>query len=219
MRKPKTFTRLAAALGVVLAIAPAALAEEWIEIPRQAPVQRPAMGNGLFERATDLVNAGQFDAAVQEYQIAIQSDPGNVEAYYRLALLFQRMRRWDQTASTAEKAFRLDNKNPDIQALWGHSLLRVGRYPEAIWVLEGIIRLNSGRNLHAVYYDLAQACFAMKWYDRSVEYGLRHLQVGETPQGHALLARTYLQLGQKDKALGELQKSVSMYENVDDMLR
>lgn len=204
---------------LTVAAAPAALAEEWIEIPRQNPAVRPAGPNGLFERAQELVNTGQFELAIQEYQIAIQSDPGNVEAYYRLALLFQRMRRWDQAASTAEKAFRLDNKNPDIQALWGHALLRIGRYPEAIWVLEGIIRLNSGRNMHAVYYDLAQACFAMKWYDRSLEYGQRHLQVGETPQGHALIARTYLALGKKDQALSALQKSVSLYENVDDMLR
>ncbi|MNY46302.1 Tetratricopeptide repeat protein [compost metagenome] len=73
--------------------------------------------------------------------------------------------------------------------------------------------------MNGVYYDLAQACYGMKWYDRSVDYALRHLQSGETPQGHALLARTYLALGQKDKALAQLQKAVQLYENVDDMLR
>lgn len=204
-------------LGVAI-VAPAAQAEEWIEIPRQGPTApRPAAG--LFDRATELVNAGQFDLAVQEYKIAIQADPGNVDAYHRLAQVYQRMRRWEDAAATAEKAYRLDGKNPEIQALWGHALLRVGRYPETIWVLEGLIRLNSGRSMHAVYYDLAQACFAMKWYDRSVDYATRHLQVGDTPQGHALLARTYLAMGQKDRALAELQKSVQLYENVDDMLR
>lgn len=210
---------LAALLALVApagASAPA-LAEEWVEPPpKQAAPRRPV---DLFDRATQLMNEGQWEAAIKEYQIAIQADPGNVEAYYRLAGLFQRLRRWTQAASTAERAFRLDNRNPDVQALWGHALLRTGRYPEAIWVLEGMVRLNSGRPLGQVYYDLAQACFAMKWYDRSVDYSLRHLQASDTPQGHALLARTYLAQGYKDKALAELQKSVQLYENVEDILR
>lgn len=197
-------------------VAPAG-AEEWVEPPPRA--QKPRRPADLFDRATQLMNEGQWDAAIKEYQVAIQADPGNVEAHYRLALLFQRLRRWSQAASTAERAYRLDGRNPDVQALWGHTLLRTGRYPEAIWVLEGMVRLNAGRPLGQVYYDLAQACFAMKWYDRSVDYSLRHLQAGETPQGHAMLARTYLAQGYKDKALAEMQKSVQLYENVDDLLR
>ncbi|MFN3430975.1 MAG: tetratricopeptide repeat protein [Candidatus Sericytochromatia bacterium] len=200
---------------LLLVVATPVAAEEWYEAPKPA-VRKPV---SPFERATLLINEGQFEAAIQEYMIAIQADPGNVEAHYRLGLLYQRLRRWDQAAHMAEKAYRLDNKHPDVMALWGHCLLRQGRHPESIWVLEGLIRLNAGRSMNGVYYDLAQACYGMKWYDRSVDYALRHLQSGETPQGHALLARTYLALGHKDKALGELQKAVQLYENVDDMLR
>jgi predicted Zn-dependent protease len=196
---------------------PPVLAEEYIEPPK--PSVAPHRSGDVFERATDLMNQGQWEAAVQQYQIAIQADPGNVDAYYRLGLLYQRLRRWSQSASTAEKAYRLDPRNPEVQALWGHALLRQGRYPESIWVLEGLIRLNSGRALQSVYYDLAEACFAMKWYDRSVDYCVRHLQSGETPQGHALLARTYMAQGLKDKAFAEMQKSVLLYQNVDDLLR
>ena len=208
-------SRVLLTLPVLLAAAAPAYGEEWIEAPRPA-VRKPV---SPFERATMLINEGQFEGAIQEYMIAIQADPGNVEAHYRLGLLYQRLRRWDQAAQMAEKAYRLDNKHPEVMALWGHCLLRQGRHPESIWVLEGLIRLNSGRSMNGVYYDLAQACYGMKWYDRSVDYALRHLQSGETPQGHALLARTYLALGQKDKALAQLQKAVQLYENVDDMLR
>lgn len=207
--------RLLLSAPLLLVVATPVAAEEWYEAPKPA-VRKPV---SPFERATMLINEGQFEAAIQEYMIAIQADPGNVEAHYRLGLLYQRLRRWDQAAHMAEKAYRLDNKHPDVMALWGHCLLRQGRHPESIWVLEGLIRLNAGRSMNGVYYDLAQACYGMKWYDRSVDYALRHLQSGETPQGHALLARTYLALGHKDKALGELQKAVQLYENVDDMLR
>jgi tetratricopeptide (TPR) repeat protein len=218
MMQPKTLCRLFLAVGTLGALAaPPALAEEYIEPPK--PSQPPRRSGDVFEKATELMNQGQWEAAVQEYQIAIQADPGNVDAYYRLGLLYQRLRRWAQCASSAEKAYRLDPRNPEIQALWGHAMLRQGRYPETIWVLEGLIRLNSGRQLQAVYYDLAEACFAMKWYDRSVDYCQRHLQAGETPQGHALLARTFLAQGYKDKALAEMQKSVLLYQNVDDLLR
>lgn len=220
MSTPKTpLPRLVAAalLAAMTLHAVPASAEEYIDTPKPSPP--PHRSGDVFEKATDLMNQGQWEAAVQEYQILIQADPGNVEAYYRLGLLYQRLRRWAQCSTTTEKAYRLDVRNPEVQALWGHSLLRQGRYPETIWVLEGLIRLNSGRSLQAVYYDLAEACYAMKWYDRSVDYCQRHLQSGETPQGHALLARTYLAQGYKDRALSEMQKSVLLYQNVDDLLR
>lgn len=210
--------RFVLSLAAIAIVAPApAFAEEAIEAPK--PQNAPRRASDVFERATLLMNEGQWEAAVQEYQIAINADPGNVEAYYRLALLYQRLRRWNQCSATAEKAYRLDVRNPDVQTLWGHSMLRQGRYPETIWVLEGLIRLNAGRPLQAVFYDLAEACFAMKWYDRSVDYCLRHLQASDTPQGHSLLARTYLAQGFKDKAFAEMQRSVSLYQNVDDLLR
>ncbi|MEB3328161.1 MAG: tetratricopeptide repeat protein [Candidatus Sericytochromatia bacterium] len=210
--------RVLMALGLVVACGAPAGADEWVEPPAagRQPVRRPA---DALERAQALFEAGQHEAAIQAYQTAIQADPGNVEALYRLALAFQRLRRWAQAAATAERAFKVDNRHPEAQALWGHALLRMGRYPEAIWVLEGMVRLNSGRPLAPVYYDLAQACYQMKWFDRSVDYALRHLQLADTPQGHALLARSYLAQGYKDKTLAELQRSVQLYEAVEDKAR
>jgi tetratricopeptide (TPR) repeat protein len=205
-------------LGLVVVCCAPAYADEWVEPPSSGgqPARRPA---DALERAQALFDSGQAEAAIQAYQTAIQADPSNVEALYRLGLAFQRLRRWSQAASTAERAFKVDNRHPEVQALWGHALLRMGRHPEAIWVLEGMVRLNAGRSLAPVYYDLAQACFQMKWYDRSVDYALRHLQLADTPQGHALLARSYLAQGYKDKSLSELQRSVQLYEAVEDKAR
>ncbi len=192
-------------------------AEEWVEPPRGSRTVPKALDR--FERAAQLVNEAQWESAIAEYQMLIQSDPGQVEPHYRLAQLYQRLRRWAQAAQTAEKAARLDPRNPDVNILWGHALLRQGRHAEAIWVLEGVIRMNTGRALNGVYYDLAQATYAMRWYDRSVDYCLKHLQGADTPQGHAMLARTYLAQGYKDRALASLQRSVSLYESVDDLLK
>jgi len=195
-----------------------AAADEWVEPPSNGvpPVRRPA---DALARAQALVDAGQHEAAILAYQTAIQADPSNVESLYRLGVVFGRLRRWSQAAATAERGFKVDNRHPEVQALWGHALLRMGRHPEAIWVLEGMVRLNAGRSLAPVYYDLAQASFQMKWYDRSVDYALRHLQLADTPQGHAVLARSYLAQGYKDKSLAELQRSVQLYEAVEDKAR
>lgn len=193
-------------------------AEEWVAPPTQKQrTQRSP--NDLFERAQRFIQEGLYDLAIKEYQIAIQADPSNVEALFRLAQLFQRLKRWPQAAATAERAYKLDNRHADVQALWGRALLRMGRYPESIWVLEGVVRLNSGRSLSKVYYDLSQAAYSMKWYDRSVDYALRHLQLTDTPHGHAMLARAYLAQGHKDKALFELQRSVLGYEAFEDSQR
>jgi len=193
-------------------------AEEWVETP--AHKQRtPRRSVDIFERAQKYLQEGQFEAAIKEYQIAIQADPGNVEALFRLAQVFQRLKRWPQAAATAERAYKLDNRHADVQALWGRALLRMGRFPESIWVLEGVVRLNASASLSPVYYDLSQATYSMKWYDRSVDYALRHLQLTDTPHGHAMLARAYLAQGHKDKAMHELQRSVQGYESFEDSMR
>jgi tetratricopeptide (TPR) repeat protein len=192
-------------------------AEEWVEPPTQKQ-RTPRRPVDIFERAQKYLQEGQFEAAIKEYQIAIQADPGNVEALFRLAQVFQRLKRWPQAAATAERAYKLDNRHSEVQALWGRSLLRMGRFPESIWVLEGVVRLNAGAPLSPVYYDLSQAAYAMKWYDRSVDYALRHLQLTDTPHGHAMLARAYLAQGHKDRALLELQRSVQGYEAFEDSM-
>lgn len=208
-----TMAMMALALG---AASPAA-AEEWIELNPQPTATRVPYQGG--PKAAQLLNAGQIDAAIREYEIWVEADPQNVDAHARLAELYGRQRRWDRAAKVAEAGARVDSKHPDVLTIWGHALTRLRRYPDAVYVLESLIRTNAAKSLHQPYYDLAKSCYEMKWYTRSVEYALRHLQVGPSPQGHALLARTYLRMGQKDKALAEMHKSVVRYEPFEDGVR
>lgn len=194
-----------ALLAAPLLLVPAAAhAEEWFE-------PKPPRAITIFDRAEQLVGVGQYDAAAGELATLLEAEPTNMEAYYRLGLLYHRIQRWSEAAAIAERGYRVDGKNPEMQKLWGHALVHQGRFPEAIWVLEGIVRTRPGSSLHGVFYDLAEACYGMKWYSRSQDYANRHLQLGDTPGGRAVLARALLAQGQKDKALAELTRAVSLY--------
>lgn len=207
--------RLSAAvmLAIVAASTPA-LAADWVDFPTA-----PGAGADRFERARSLETSGRIEAAIGEYAMAAEADPTSVTAFRKLSVLYAKLRRWTQSADAAQQAARLDPKDPATQAVWGHSLLRAGKYAESIWVLEGLVRLNAGGDLRWAYYDLASACYAMRWYDRAVEYAGKHLGAGESAQGQALLARAYLALGQKDKANAALARSVTLYDPQDDARR
>lgn len=201
-------------VAALLAASSSAYAADWVDFPAA-----PGAAEDRFAKARAMEQAGRVEAAIGEYAMAAEADPTSLTAFRRLAVLYAKIKRWAQSADAAQQAYRLDPKDPPTQALWGHSLLRAGRHAEAIWVLEGLVRLNAGGDLRWTYYDLAGACYAMRWYERAVEYAGKHLAAGESAPGHALLARAYLALGQRDKANAALSRAVGLYEPQDDARR
>ena len=84
-----------------------------------------------YYAALDLYGDGKPDAAVQEYRLAIQSDPTFVDALHGLARVYQDLARFDEAIEVAKKISEHDPD--DVLAHTSLSILyqKKGMIPEA----------------------------------------------------------------------------------------
>src|SRR5258708_12495915 len=59
--------------------------------------------NKVIESASKLINKGQFEKAVKEYQRVLEVDPDDVRVLQKLAELYQKMNRKAEAADCFEK--------------------------------------------------------------------------------------------------------------------
>src|SRR5215813_4761148 len=87
---------------------------------REAKVEIPpeAAGMAHFAKGQMLLNEGDFDQAVAEFEAAVAADPGNAFLHFRLAMLYVRKGDLKKALQEAEEATRLA---PDTAE--GHLLL------------------------------------------------------------------------------------------------
>jgi tetratricopeptide (TPR) repeat protein len=187
-------------------------AEDWLEpgVSPTNPVLRVVPKGPMLS-----LPVGSFERLTMLRTLA-KDNPTSFEDQYRLALYAFRSGGWAEAADVAQKAYLLDKNNPDNQALWGRALLRLKKLPDSIWVLERLLQQNPPRDWHDVYYDLSTACLGLRWYDKAIQYGERHVLIGETPTGRLLLSRATFAAGYKDRAYQELLKSFTLQEAIDD---
>jgi tetratricopeptide (TPR) repeat protein len=77
---------------------------------------------------------GRFQEAALSFFGVVDSDPGNVDAHYNLALCLQRADRWDASCQAFERVLRLDDSRDAARLGLGASLLYLNRLEEALAV-------------------------------------------------------------------------------------
>ncbi|MDQ2943238.1 MAG: PEP-CTERM system TPR-repeat protein PrsT, partial [Candidatus Dormibacteraeota bacterium] len=85
--------------------------------------------------ATTYVRAGQTKQAIEQYQLAIQTDPNNILALNDLAWLYQKEKD-PRALATAEKAYQLKPDNPEIMDTLGWILVEQGKTARGLELLQ-----------------------------------------------------------------------------------
>jgi len=76
--------------------------------------------------------AGQFDAAIAEYEQALQIEPGYPEAHYNLGLALEQTGRVPEAIDQYRQALQLKPDYAKAHNDLGNALLLTGRLPEAV---------------------------------------------------------------------------------------
>lgn len=148
----------------------------------------------------------RWDEAVNEYQKAQEADPLSADAYLGLAETFVEMRQYDPAIRYYQKAFELEPNHALAHFLLKSVYERKGMYKEALAEWQKALDLY-GRK------DISSAL--SRGYARSGYKGVRLEWLKELKAEHMrgqsiahLIADTYHDLGDKNRALEWLQKSV-----------
>jgi Flp pilus assembly protein TadD len=102
---------------------------------QQAADVHLALGRSLEKR-------GDLDQAIAAYQEAEKRDSKRVDAYARLAVLYDHQGKFEESAAQYREALKLEPNNPEIHCDLGYSLYLQRRWAEAATDLRKALRIK-----------------------------------------------------------------------------
>ena len=111
-----------------------------------------------FDRAWDLAEKGQPDAAIGEWKEALKLDPGDAKAHNNLGIALIRERRFDEAVTELQRALEINPEYGEAHNNLGVALQQKGRVDEAVAHFQKAIELDAGY-AHA-YFNLGDALYS-----------------------------------------------------------
>ena len=106
-------------------------------------------------RGIELVNAGKFESALDQFRRALACEPVNPNALINAAYCLDRLGRYEDAIEELRRAEKINPTNPMIFINWGNSLINLKRYADALEPLQRARDLDGSNQL--VRLNLAAA--------------------------------------------------------------
>ena len=129
----KSFSRLAVALGLVVAIAMLL----WFSAP-VAETSIAASNEGLL-----YTNTGEYHKAIAAFTRAIELDPNFTDAYISRGWVYIELEQYEQAVVDYTKAIELDPSLADAYINRSGAYIELGQYEQAIVDYEKAVQLNA----------------------------------------------------------------------------
>lgn len=209
------------------------------EFARQALSLDEALAEPHAALGVTLLSYGyDFAGAEREYRRAIELNPNYLTAHQWYGEMLTSVGRFDEAAAEYRRALEIDPLSLPVNWEYGRFFYYARRYDEAIAQHGKVLELDAGfsvahRTLAEVYRVKGDYAKAAEEHAKAFELSgepqiaalireafaedgwngyLRLVTAENSPlkMRHAIIARAYLELGEKDKAFAELNKA---YEN------
>jgi eukaryotic-like serine/threonine-protein kinase len=173
--------------------------------PREAvPEVRAAIARALaiderLAEAYKIQGSSQFylewnwEAARRSWRRAIELNPNDADVRVVMAAFSAAMGNLDGTSTAFEVALESDPHNPQLRDWYGHQLLRLRRYDEAIVQFRRV--LGAEPNFTSSLGGLWSAYHFKQMYGEAAQYAARLLAVGAYPELGAAFERENASLG------------------------
>ena len=95
-----------------------------------------------FEQVQRLLNAGDFEQALEQVDLILQVHPRDVKSAYARAVILRRLGQHDASVALLERLVQGTQGVPAVYEEYGHALHAVGRIDDAIGALRIAVDLN-----------------------------------------------------------------------------
>jgi tetratricopeptide (TPR) repeat protein len=147
----------------------------------------------------------KFAPSEQEFRRAIELNPNYATAHHWFGnSLLVTLGRFDEAIKEGQRAVELDPLSLIINADLGSTLLIARRYDDAIVQLRKTLALDG--NFAYAHWNLGEALYLKGDLGAAIAEYEKAAALDDDPEILALLGRAYAESGQKDKALGILEK-------------
>jgi eukaryotic-like serine/threonine-protein kinase len=151
---------------------------------------------------------GQYQAAVSDFETAIEADPNDDEAYRGLAAAFVELGRMQDAENTYKKAISIHPQYASGYGQLARLYRREGKYALAIAELKRAIELAPDDARH--WFSLGANYNYAGDYPRSIEALQKAITIRPSYQAYSNLGLSYLALRRFPEAVASLEEAVAM---------
>ncbi len=162
-----------------------------------------------YEIANQHYEKGDYEKAIENYNMAILLNPLFSEAYFNRALSYYQLKNYDKSIADYTEAAELDPKNPIIFNNKGDAYYRKQDYTSAIKDYDKAIMLNP--NYLKAFYNRALSYASLEDYEKAVEDFSKVVQLKpDFAEAYHLRGLAYEYAGDLDSAIGDYEKAIQL---------
>lgn len=165
-----------------------------------------------YKKANNLYEKGEYDKAIESYNMAIILSPSFSEAYFNRGLCYYNLKNFDRSNSDYSKAAELDPKNPVIYNNRGDAFYRKQDFVNAVKDYDRAVAINP-RYLKA-YYNRGLAFACQQEYDKAVEDFNMVVELNPNfAEAYHIRGLAHDYLNNFDKAIADYDKAIELNPN------
>ena len=177
---------------------------EDLRVPPKAMAQ---YGRGLRQ-----LGHGRADAAKKSFQRAIHLYPDFAKSYMKLSAIYADQGRFSQADRAIQRAFRLQNSSSEEFGYLGYVYAKESHPKKAEQAFHRSLALR--KNNWFAHLELGRLFYSLKKFRRALPHLQTALQIHpQLASAHLLLYDDLIQLGQRKKALAELDDFLARFPN------
>jgi len=165
--------------------------------------------------AENLMNDGQFDGALEQYKVIVDSNPEDAQSYVRMAEIYRRQSKYDLALESLKKADTLVPDSAEVAYNMAAVYQGQGRYDDAIKLLQDLLKKNdtnqADRTNRAIFLErLGMIYREQENYTAAVDTFRRLLPLGDenARSGYQEIIDTYREAKQWPQATAAAKEAV-----------
>ncbi|MDD2655247.1 MAG: AAA family ATPase [Candidatus ainarchaeum sp.] len=173
--------------------------------------KKPQIADAMsyYQIANDFFEKGDYEKAIENYNMAILLNPVFSEAYFNRALCYYQLKNYDKSIADYSKAAELDPKNPNIYNNKGDAFYRKQDYASAIKDYDKAVMLNP--NYLKALYNRALSYASLEDYDKAVEDFTKVVRLKpDFAEAYHLRGLAYEYAGDLDGAIKDYEKALEL---------
>ncbi len=166
----------------------------------------------LFDRAKDLTEQKQNDAALALWKQVLQIEPDNASALVQFGITFDNLNRPTDALAQYQKALQVNPLDPNIHNLIGVDLVKLGQPDDAIAHFQKAEQLDP-KSVDA-HWDLGTALVSKgQLNDAIVEFQKASDLLPQDPSVRLTLGKTLLDAGRFEEAIPQFERLLAANPN------
>ncbi|MFH0736960.1 MAG: AAA family ATPase [Candidatus Micrarchaeota archaeon] len=169
----------------------------------------PTDAKTYYQAGNDFYEKGDYDRAIENYNMAILLNPVFSEAYFNRALSYYQLKNFDKSVADYTKSMELDPQNPIIFNNRGDAFYRKQDFQSAIKDYDKAIQLNP--NYLKAFYNRGLSYASVEEYEKAVEDFSKVVKIKpDFAEAYHLRGLAYEYAGTMSSAVADYEKTLQL---------